>query len=302
MSLNISGIYPPIATPFDNEENVDYEKLDANLTLWNKIPFKGYVVLGSNGESPYLKLDERVEMVRRVRQGSPADKLVIAGAGCESTRDTVELIKQMAAVGADAALVVTPCFYKNAMTNDALYQHYHRVADLSPLPIILYSVPGNTGIDLSSDVIIRLAAHPNIIGLKDSAGDVAKLGNIVYKTNHSDFQVIAGSAGFLYPAMTVGCVGGICALANILGSEVCQLYTLMSESQHDAARELQHRLIAPNAAVTRQFGVAGLKQAMDWFGYYGGPTRSPLLPLSTADAHTLRQAFISNGFVPNVGK
>jgi 4-hydroxy-2-oxoglutarate aldolase len=141
-----------------------------------------------------------------------------------------------------------------------------------------------------------LSAHPNIIGLKDSGGDVAKLGSIVFKTKYFGFQVIAGSAGFLYPALSVGCVGGICALANVLGADVCQLYTLFSESRHEQARDLQQRLTAPNAAVTRRFGVPGLKQAMDWFGYYGGPTRAPLLPLTVAEAQALKLAFNDNGF------
>lgn len=296
--LDVSGVYPPIATPFDNDENVDYNKLGFNLQRWNDIPFKGYVVLGSNGESTFLTVDERVEIVRRVRQLTARDKLVIAGAGCESTRETVEMTRRMSDAGADAVLVITPCFYKNAMNKDALYKHFHSVADASPLPVILYSVPANTGLDLPADVVIRLASHDNIVGVKDSGGDVAKLADIVYKTESADLQVLAGSAGFLYPALAVGCVGGICALANVLGADVCRLQSLYVAGQYHDARLLQQRLVAPNAAVTRGFGVPGLKLAMDWFGFYGGPTRSPLCGLTDAESETLRRAFTDSGFTP----
>lgn len=296
--LDLSGVYPPIATPFDNNENVDYDKLGFNLQRWNDVPFRGYVVLGSNGEFQFLNVDERVEMVRRVRQLTASDKLVIAGAGCESTRETAEMARRMSDAGADAVLVITPCFYKNAMNKDALYKHFHSVADASPLPVILYSVPANTGLDLPADVVIRLASHQNIIGLKDSGGDVAKLANIVYKTQDSGLQVLAGSASFLYPALAVGCVGGICALANVLGTDTCRLQSYYSAGQHHEARTLQQRLVAPNAAVTRGLGVAGLKAAMDWFGFYGGPTRSPLCSLTDSESETLRRAFTDSGFTP----
>lgn len=256
------------------------------------------MVQGSNGEFVYLTDEERVEMVRHVRQLAPSDKLVIAGAGCESTRGTVEMTRRMSAAGADAVLVITPSFYRNAMNNDALYRHFYSVAEASPIPVILYSVPANTGLDLSVDVIVQLASHDNIVAIKDSAGDVVKLASLVYNTKKTglQLQVISGSAGFLYPALTVGCVGGICALANVLGSQVCQLYSLYTRQQHDDAQTLQHRLIAPNAAVTRVLGVSGLKQAMDWFGYYGGPTRSPLGALTDRQLETLRQAFTECGF------
>nr|XP_002735311.2 PREDICTED: 4-hydroxy-2-oxoglutarate aldolase, mitochondrial-like [Saccoglossus kowalevskii] len=172
-NLDIAGIFPPIPTPFDNNENVSWEHLEQNLKKWNQIPFKGYVVQGSNGEYTYLTKDERVEVVSRVRKGTPKDKLIIAGSGCESTRDTVEMSKLMASAGADAVLVVTPCYYKAQMKAAALEQHYRKVADESPIPVILYSVPGNTTIDLPVDVAVNLSSHPNIIGMKESGGDVS---------------------------------------------------------------------------------------------------------------------------------
>lgn len=146
-------------------------------------------------------------------------------------------------------------------------------------------------------MIVKLSIHPNIIGLKDSGGDISKLGLIVHKTRENNFQVLAGSASFLYGAYHVGCVGGVCALANVLGSECCELESLFKAGKWSEATELQKRLIAPNISVTRRFGVPGLKKALEWFGYVGGPTRMPLLPLTPEQVKMLRSDFESNGFL-----
>ncbi|XP_031430819.1 4-hydroxy-2-oxoglutarate aldolase, mitochondrial [Clupea harengus] len=295
--LDIGGIYPPIATPFTEKEEVDYQKLDENLQKYSKIPFKGLVVQGSNGEYPYLSVDERLEVVRRVRCILPSSMLLMAGSGCESTRATVHMTEGMAQAGADAVLVVTPCFYGGRMNSQALIHHYTKVADASPVPVVLYSVPGNTGLELPVDAVISLSQHPNIVGLKDSGGDITRIGLIIHKTRLEDFQVLAGSAGFLMAAYSVGAVGGVCALANVLGEEVCDLERLCLIGHWDKARELQHRLIEPNTAVTRKYGVAALKQAMEWFGYHGGATRSPLQPLLHTELQQLRMDFSSNGWL-----
>ncbi|XP_008314469.1 4-hydroxy-2-oxoglutarate aldolase, mitochondrial isoform X2 [Cynoglossus semilaevis] len=295
--LNLSGIYPPIATPFTAKEDVDYCRLAENLQKYAKMPFRGLVVQGSNGEYPYLTEEERVEVVRVVRRSLQPEKLLMAGSGCESTAATVQLTEKMAAAGADAALVVTPCFYKGKMKSGALIQHYTKVADNSPLPVVLYSVPANTGVDLPLEAVVQLSQHPNIIGLKDSGGDITRIGLIVHKTKEQDFQVLAGSAGFLMAAYCVGAVGGVCALANVLGPELCELERLCLSGSWEEARVLQQRLIEPNAAVTRDLGVPGLKQAMEWFGFHGGTTRSPLQPLTEAEIRQLRQDFSSNGWL-----
>ena len=146
-------------------------------------------------------------------------------------------------------------------------------------------------------MIIKLSSHPNIIGLKDSGGDISKLGYLVYKTGGNDFQVLAGSASFLYTAYQVGCVGGVCALANVLGAELCRLEALYKAGRFDEALALQQRLIAPNMDVTRRFGVPGLKKAMEWFGYSGGPTRMPLQPLTVEQTGIIKQDFEANGFL-----
>jgi len=183
------------------------------------------------------------------------------------------------------------------MSSAALIHHYTKVADLSPVPVVLYSVPANTGLALPVDAVVTLSQHPNIVGIKDSGGDVTRMGLMVHKTRRQDFQVLAGSAGFLLASYAVGAVGGVCALANVLGAQVCQLERLCLTGQWEDAQKLQHRLIEPNTAVTRRFGIPGLKKAMDWFGYYGGPCRAPLQELSPTDEEELRMDFSSNGWL-----
>nr|XP_012294948.1 4-hydroxy-2-oxoglutarate aldolase, mitochondrial isoform X3 [Aotus nancymaae] len=214
-----------------------------------------------------------------------------------ATQVTVEMTVSMAQVGADAAMVVTPCYYRGRMSSAALIHHYTKVADLSPIPVVLYSVPANTGLDLPVDAVVTLSQHPNIVGMKDSGGDVTRIGLIVHKTRKQDFQVLAGSAGFLMASYALGAVGGVCALANVLGAQVCQLERLCLTGQWEDAQKLQHRLIEPNTAVTWRFGIPGLKKTMDWFGYYGGPCRAPLQELSPAEEEALRMDFTSNGWL-----
>ncbi|XP_059890327.1 4-hydroxy-2-oxoglutarate aldolase, mitochondrial isoform X1 [Delphinus delphis] len=299
--VDISGIYPPVTTPFTATAEVDYGKLEENLHKLGTFPFRGFVVQGSNGEFPFLTSSERLEVGPR-----PVLCLLPSPtAACRedfllppaATQATVEMTVSMAQVGADAAMVVTPCYYHGRMNSAALIHHYTKVADLSPIPVVLYSVPANTGLDLPVDAVVTLSQHPNIVGIKDSGGDVTRIGLIVHKTRRQDFQVLAGSAGFLLASYAVGAVGGVCALANVLGAQVCQLERLCLTGQWEDAQKLQHRLIEPNTAVTRRFGIPGLKKTMDWFGYYGGPCRAPLQELSAAQEEALRLDFTSNGWL-----
>jgi len=287
-NLSLAGIFPPIPTPFKDDLQIDYDHLQSNLNRWNQEPLTGYVVCGSNGEYTYLTLDERVELIRAARQVIPGGGLLIAGSGMESTRETIDLTCRMAQAGADAAIVVTPCYYRGRMTAAALEQHYRQVADASPIPVVLYSVPANTGLDLPAQVAISLAKHPNIIGMKDSGGDVTKIGYMAHETLADDFQILAGSAGFLLGALAVGAVGGVCALANIAAAGLTSLWKYFRQGDTMKAREIQLPLIEANMAVTARFGVPGLKAAMDLLGYYGGPVRSPLMPLPEEDKVTLR--------------
>jgi 4-hydroxy-2-oxoglutarate aldolase len=202
----------------------------------------------------------------------------------------------MAEVGADAAIVVTPSYYKAMMSSVALENHYRQVADTSPIPILLYNVPANTGVELKVEAVVRLAVHPNVIGIKESGGSVAKIGTMVHRTPE-DFQVLAGSGGFMLGALAVGAVGVIGALANIAGQELVDIQTQFRTGELEIARAIQLRLVEVNAAVTVKFGVSGLKAAMDMLGYYGGPVRSPLLSLGEEDKRILRQTLIESGLL-----
>ncbi len=295
-SLSLAGLFPPIPTPFKANGEVGYDHLDSNLLQWNQEPLAGYVLGGSNGEYVLLTPEERVETVRVARRVMPADRLLVAGSAMESTRATIDLTRRMAEAGADVALVVTPSYYKARMNTAALEHHYRQVADASPIPIVLYNVPANTGLDMPAQTVINLATHPNIIGMKESGGDVTKIGFMVQETP-DDFQILAGSAGFLLGALAVGAVGAVSALANIAASPLARMMGCFQRGDMAEARKLQLPLIEANTAITSRFGVPGLKAAMDMLGYYGGPLRSPLLPLSDEDQAALRKVLLKAGLL-----
>ncbi len=274
----IKGIFAPIPTPFVDEE-VAYEKLGENVAKWGKTGLSGLVVFGSNGEAPYLSADEKVEVWAYVRKHLPEEKIMIAGTGQESTRATISLTKRAASVGAQAALVVNPNFYKGSMKEPALDQFYRDVADASPIPILIYNMPGNTGINMSSSLVAGLSNHPNIAGVKDSGGNIVQISEIL-RDAPDDFAVFAGSASFLFPAAVMGAVGGTLATANVVPDLCVKLLEHAQKGEIEEGRKLQKNLLALNAAVTSRFGVAGLKAALDMIGYYGGLPRRPMLPLT----------------------
>ncbi|MBI5350454.1 MAG: dihydrodipicolinate synthase family protein [Chloroflexi bacterium] len=295
--ISLAGIFPPIPTPFKENGDVDYDHLGSNLEKWNSEPLSGYVLGGSNGEYAYLTEDERVECVRVARQTIPRNRLLIAGSAMESTRATINLTQRMATAGADIAIVVTPNYYKARMTAAAMEHHYKQVADASPIPTMLYNVPANTAYELPAQAAINLAAHPNIIGMKESGGDVTKVGFMVSETRGIDFQIVAGSAGFLLAALSVGAVGGVVALANIASRKLAQMVEAFHKNDLTQAREIQLPLIDANYAITSRFNVPGLKAAMDMLGYYGGPVRSPMLPLTDDEKAALRKTLVKAGIM-----
>ncbi|OGO15064.1 MAG: hypothetical protein A2Y93_14070 [Chloroflexi bacterium RBG_13_68_17] len=293
----LRGLFPATPTPFDAQGSLALEELARNLLTWNRQPLDGYVLLGSNGEAVLLTVEERVRLVRAARPAVPAERLLIAGAGMESTAETIELARLLAAAGADAVIVVTPHYYRGRMTAAALEGYYEQVADAAPVPVILYSVPANTGIDLPIETVARLAQHGNILGVKDSGGDVVKIGRMVQAVPPG-FAVLAGSAGFLLAALSVGAVGGVMALANLAAEPLARLLAAVKVGDLDTARRLQGRLLEPNLAVTARFGVAGLKAALDVQGLYGGPVRPPLLPLGAEDKAALVTVLARGGLLP----
>jgi 4-hydroxy-2-oxoglutarate aldolase len=291
-TLDIRGIYPPLPTFFHDDESLDLATLREHVTRLHDHGIANFVALGSNGEAMHLDDDERRAVIAAIREAAGSDAQVLAGAGTLSTRATIALCRLAAESGADLALILPPHHYRSQMTPAALRAHYLAVADASPLPIMLYNMPGNAaGIDLDAETVIALSAHPNIVGLKDSSGNVAKMAEVVASAREG-FTVLAGSAGFLLPALTVGATGAIAALANIAPVECLQLIALFDEGRPAEARALQARLVPPNTAVTAGYGVAGLKAALEFVAHYGGGPRRPLAPLGD-DARVRLRAILA---------
>jgi len=275
------GVLPPVPTPFRGEE-VACDRLAANLRRLEAYPLAGYVLLGSTGEFPLLSESEKERVLGTAREAIPRGKLLVAGTGGESTAATVRLTRRAAELGADAALVITPSYYKAALRPAVLERHYRTVADESPIPILLYNFPANTGVNLDPDTVARLAEHPNIRGMKDSSGNVPQAAEIIRLTPKS-FQLLVGSAAAFLPALLLGAAGGILAVANVAPRECCEVWTLARAGRWEEAREIVYRLSPLVRGVTARHGIGGLKAALDLLGYYGGPTRMPL-PMPDGDA------------------
>jgi 4-hydroxy-2-oxoglutarate aldolase len=180
------------------------------------------------------------------------------------------------------------------MTGDALVRHYQTVADAVPIPVLIYNVPKFTGVDMEAGAIARAAEHPNVIGTKDTSGNIAKLADTV-RLARPDFQVLAGSAGFFLAGLAVGAVGGILALANIAPQKAIDIYRLFQEGKLGEAAELQRQMLPVNAAVTATMGIPGLKAALDMLGYYGGRVRPPMLDLTESQREALQAILIQGG-------
>ena len=290
-TLDLRGIFPPIPTPFDATGAIDCDALVRNLGFLSSFDLRGYVVLGSNGEAVHLSIEERIRLLELARSLIPEDRLLIAGTGCASTLQTIELSERAANIGADAVLVLPPHYYKGRMTIDALTRHFRAVADACGIPVIIYNIPACTGMDMDAESIAAIADHPNILGLKDSGGDVVKLGAL-HRSLGDGFQILAGSASFLLPALSVGAVGGVLALANIAPAQCLAIRELSLAGDWDGAREIQVRVIEANTAVTRRWGVAGLKAAMNLMGLGGGSVRAPLLKLGEPEIERLKSILI----------
>lgn len=275
------GVFAPIPTPFDADGEVALPELAGNLKRWAATELSGLVVLGSNGECVYLSEGEKESVIDFVRSHYRRDRPVIAGTGCESTRDTIRLTRRASDLGASAALVITPSYYKGGMSHDALGAHFQTVAESSPIPVMLYNMPRNTGLNMPPGFIGKCAGHPNIVGVKDSSGDIVQIAETIRRVP-PNFSVFAGSGSFLFAAMALGAVGGTLAVANVIPNQCSRLARLVQDGQYEQARKLQLEILRLNAAVTSVWGIAGLKRALDLIGYYGGQPRPPLLPFPKA--------------------
>lgn len=348
----LHGIFPPITTPFYPDGNVYYKKLEHNVERYSKTPVAGIVALGSTGESVMLSDNERREVFKTVRQAAAPNKVLVAGTGMESAVETLRLTEYAAELGYDAALVRTPHFYRKQMLPANLLAFYRFVADRSALPVLLYNVPIFTAYDLPVEVVVELSGHPNIIGMKESGGDVEKVRKMVEGTRHIKrsatvtdtfeavtprmlkaevaegpalvsvemlagaskvspakpssaavsvvggmktrqkevgFQLLVGAAHTVEPSLQVGAVGAILAFACPAPTACYEIYAAWKEGDGDLARLKQERIGRVAQRVGTEMGVAGLKHAMDFNGYYGGPPRLPLLPLTAAQKQEIEQ-------------
>lgn len=327
------GILPPLPTPFKEDGALDLEALRSNVEKLNTTGLAGYLALGTNSEAVHVTPEEASQVFSTVKKAAAPGKIVIAGTGQLSTAATLAVTKRAAEAGCDAALIVTPFYYKNSMTGEALKKHYFAIADQSPIPVMIYNVPANTGLNVASSIVAEIAQHPNVVGIKDSAGDINQIAETVRLTRSSvgrneagstpsgpplqkggygqnthpstaaslrsasalalsdaqqrgrtgrdaaEFVVFSGNFGAMLPSFSFGVVGGILAVSNIAPNECVEIYELFQQGRIVEAGELHLRLLPVARAVTTQFGVPGLKAAMDLLGYQGGYPRLPLLPL-----------------------
>jgi 4-hydroxy-2-oxoglutarate aldolase len=337
----LQGIFPPVTTPFYPDGNVYFKKLEANIDRYSKTPVAGIVALGSTGEAIFLSDQERRDVLKSIREAAAPNKVLIAGTGSESAIDTLRLTDYAAELGYDAALVRTPFYFKKQMQPPNILAFYRTVADRSPLPVMIYSVPPFTGYDMPAELVIELANHPNIIGIKESGANVEKVRRMVegtrsikrsakvtetfdavtprmlksstqgngqgrelvavealtgssstavtvisgLKTRQKEvgFQVLIGAAQTLEPSLEAGAVGAILAFADAAPTACYEIYAARKEGDVELARLKQSRINDASVQIVSGFGIAGMKHAMDFNGYFGGPVRLPLLPL-TADA------------------
>jgi 4-hydroxy-2-oxoglutarate aldolase len=272
--MKLSGVMPPITTPF-RDGRLALDKLKKNFQEWNKTGLSGYLILGSNGEAVYLNEKEKIKVIEISRESVPNSKIMLVGTGMESTDETIRFTNQVAKMGVDYALVVTPSYFKGSMKPQILYDHFMAVAESSQIGVLIYNVPQFTGINLEPEWVAKLSEHPNIIGIKDSSGNIGQLSEII-QLSKKGFAAFVGSAPVFFPALCVGAAGGILAVANVVPQACVQIQSLFDKGKLDEARTLQRQLTPLAKAVTIKYGIGGLKMAMDLAGYSGGNPRLPL--------------------------
>jgi 4-hydroxy-2-oxoglutarate aldolase len=342
----LQGVFPPITTPFYPDGNVYYKKLEANVERYSRTPSAGIVVLGSTGEAILLSDQERRDVLKAAREAAAPNKVLVAGTGIESAIETLRLTEYAAELGYDIAMVRTPHYYKKQMQPANILAFYRTVADRSPLPVIIYNFPQATGYDIPGELVIELAGHPNLIGIKESSGDVEKVRKMVEGTRHvrrsvtvtetfeavtprmltaqassgsngggelvpvgalagsgptkpssaavsivgnlktrqkeAGFQVLVGAAQKLHPSLDAGAVGAILAFACAAPTACYEIYAAWKEGDTELAKLKQERIAVAAQRVVGDLGIPGVKHAMDFNGYFGGPARLPLLPLTGA--------------------
>ena len=275
LSNQLRGVLLPITTPFDFAQKIDLQAARANLHSWSQTAISGFVVLGSTGERVHLDEREYIEIIESARREVSDELAFIVGAGQQSTIGTINEIKRAAEGGADAVLVITPNFYRSAITQETLIKHYSEIADASPVPVILYSMPVLTGIKIETATIARLSDHQNIIGVKDSSADVEGFKQTV-ELCPKEFAVMTGNGTILLGALRAGATGAILAVGCAVPEVCVEIMRAFTDGEEERAQLLQSKLTPLATAVTTKYGIGGLKAALDMGGYVGGSVRAPL--------------------------
>lgn len=291
----LSGVFAPVVTPFHSDE-LALDDLRSNLRKLNETDLAGYLALGSNGEFRSLS-DKEQNRILEVFAEEKGNKVVLAGTGCESTRQTIEKSKLALEMGFDYVSILTPSYFARQIDGATLKCYYERIADSIDIPVLLYNAPGFTGgMEIPLQIVLELSGHANIVGMKDSSpAGPAKLLACLDPTE--DFNVLAGSANFFYPSLHLGAAGGVLSLANALPDPCCDIYRLFTQGKYDNAKELSFRLARLNQAISGPWGVAGVKAAMDITGFKGGQPRHPLQGLTDEVRERVRQTIINEGFI-----
>jgi 4-hydroxy-2-oxoglutarate aldolase len=272
------GIFPPLTVPFAEDGSILWGKVESNLQTYLATRLSGFLVLGSNGEAVHLTDSEKYELVRVVRSCVPEDRSFIVGLTAATLIEAQSFIDGLSGMKIDAFLVSVPSYYKNKMTHTAQATFFNDVADFSNAPILLYNVPQYSGVTLPPLMVKELSTHPNIVGMKESSGNLIYLQQILDTIEGSGFEVLLGSAQILGPAKFLGIEAAIVAVA-------CALPDLpidVMEGRGGDARQSQLDLFRVSLTLTAEHGIAGLKKAMDLAGYWGGFCRAPLLPLEAS--------------------
>ncbi len=295
MKDKLSGVFVPTITPFINDE-IQYDKLEQNLKELNKSAIRGHLALGSNGEYKSLTWDEKLEVLE-IFVKNKGDKVIMAGTGCESTREAIMLSREAEKIGADFVSVLTPSYFKKIIDDEVLINYYTEIADNISLPLLIYNAPGFTGgVTVSRKAIRKLAGHPNILGMKDSS-KAGIMGYITSTMDIEDFHVLAGSINFFFTGLVCGAVGGVLSLSNVIPELCCKLYDLYKEGKIEEAKDLHLKLFKINGKVSGTSAVCGVKAAATIFGYFGGEPRSPLMPLDSKKIGELRKYFKKEGLI-----
>ncbi|MCW5964331.1 MAG: dihydrodipicolinate synthase family protein [Bryobacterales bacterium] len=289
--IRLQGIFPPLTTPFNHEGDIYTSKVKHNVEKLNLLGLAGYVVGGSTGESVMLSHDEKVRLWGMVAEHSAEGRILIAGTGVESVRETLQLTREAAEAGYHVAMVRTPHYYRSLLNStEAQVTYFRAVADSSPLPVLIYNFPQATVLDITAEAVIQLSEHPNLLGIKESSGSMEKVMRMVAECRPG-FQVLVGSAPTLYPSLLMGATGAILAFANAAPYAAVSIWEAFRTRQQEAAADWQGRISRAARLVTTKYGIPGLKHAMDLKGYYGGPPRLPLLPASPAARAEIEEAF-----------